>query len=262
MTGWIINNGTGMHWRQDGDPSGPPVLFLNSLGTDLRLWDDIMPHLQGFRVIRLDTRGHGLSDAPKGAYSLDVLTEDAMALISHLGIDRLSVVGVSLGGMMAQMLAAEFPGHINRVVLSNTAARMGTPQMWEDRITAVQSAGLDDIADAILDRWLAPKQRDAAQVGAWRNMLTRTSPDGYAGCCAALANADLTAQSARITCPALVIGGSEDGASPPDIVRNLAHSIPGAAYEEISGVGHLPMIEAPDIFAPLIHAFLKETAHA
>jgi len=163
---------------------------------------------------------------------------------------------------MAQSMAAKASDLVDRVVLSNTAQQMGTAQMWGDRITAVEADGVGSIAEAILDRWFGPDFRHGDAIGFWRNMLTRTPAHGYAGCCAALADADLSEMAARITCPALVIGGSADGASPPDIVRALAEAIPGAAYQEIQGVGHLPMAEAPDRFAGLIRDFMKEAAHA
>ncbi|MEO1238499.1 MAG: 3-oxoadipate enol-lactonase [Pseudomonadota bacterium] len=259
---WFRHNGVGLHWREDGDPSGPPVLLLNSLGTDLRLWDGVLPNLSGHRVIRMDTRGHGLSDAPGGPYDLVALTTDALGLVRHLGVARLSVIGVSLGGMMAQFMAATAPDLVDRVVLSNTAPRMGTQQLWADRTRAVNADGLDSIADAILERWFAPAFRTDDTIGLWRNMLTRTPDLGYMGCCAALADADLGDIVPQIACPALVIAGAEDGASPPDLVRPLAAAIPDARYHEMAGVGHLPMIEAPDSFAALVRDFLKEPAHA
>lgn len=255
------HDGVSLHWREDGDPTGPPVLLLNSLGTDLRLWDGFVPHLSKHRVIRMDTRGHGLSDAPDGPYSLEVLAGDASALVDHIGLSAFSVIGVSLGGMMAQVLAAGMPDRIQRVILSNTAERMGTSEMWEDRIAAVQNGGLASIADAVLDRWFAPGFGAGADIALWRNMLKRTPTKGYMGCCKALAEADLGALSPRIAGPTLVVGGSADGASPPDIVRALARAIPGAAYQEIDSVGHLPMAEAPDRFARVVHDFLKEPKH-
>lgn len=262
MTRWLDHKGVGLHWREDGDPDGAPLLLLNSLGTDLRLWDGILPQLSAYRVIRMDTRGHGLSDAPDTDYTLAMLVEDAAALIDHLRLQRLSVIGVSLGGMMAQALAARMPDLIARLVLSNTALRSGTDDLWSARMAAVRSAGLESIADAVLDRWFASAFRDGPEIGIWRNMLTRTPAQGYIGCCAALAKADLSAISTQIACPTLVIAGSEDGASPPDIVRTLAEAIRGATYREIGGVGHLPMAEAPDQLARLISDFLKEPTHA
>lgn len=262
MNATLDINGTTLHWRQDGDPQGAPVLLLNSLGTDLHLWDAILPHLPGHRVIRMDTRGHGRSAVPAGDFTLAQLVADATALIDHLSLPRLSVVGVSLGGMMAQALAAQMPDRIARVVLSNTAPRMGTPQAWAERIAAVRTGGIEAIADTILDRWFAPAFRASPAVAPWRAMLTATPPQGYAGCCAALASADLSANTTRITCPALVIAGALDGASPPAVVRPLAAAIPGARYHEFAACGHLPMAESPDQFGPLIHAFLTEVPHA
>ena len=261
MTQWFDHNGVGLHWREDGNPEGSPILLLNSLGTDLRLWDGIMPHLSDYRVIRMDMRGHGLSDAPVGPYSLDLLSGDAMALIDYLGLKRLSLAGVSIGGMIAQDLSARMSDRIERVVLSNTALRMGTPKMWADRMAAVQSEGLESIADSIVDRWFSPGFRSRPEIGLWRNMLLRTSPTGYVGCCSALAKADLSEIAPQITCPAFVLGGGDDGASPPDIVRELSDMINGGLYAEFSGVGHLPMAEAPDRFIVLVAAFLKGNAH-
>lgn len=262
MNGWFQHNGVGLHWREDGNPAGAPLLLLNSLGTDLRLWDPVLPALADHRVIRMDTRGHGLSDTPAGTYTLASLTDDALGLVRHLGPTKLTVIGVSLGGMMAQALAVQAPDIVQRVVLSNTAQRMGTPEMWAERVDAVRSRGVASIADAILDRWFAPGFRNGDSIDLWRNMLIRTPAEGYAGCCAALAAADLSDKAPRISCPALVIGGSDDGASPPDVVRALADAIPNATYTEIEGVGHLPMAEAPERFVAPVRDLLKEPARA
>ena len=150
---------------------------------------------------------------------------------------------------------------IERVVLSNTALRMGTAKMWADRVAAVQTGGLASIAEPILDRWFSTGFRTDPEIGLWRNMLLRTSPAGYAGCCAALAKADLSDAASHIHCPAFVLSGSEDGASPPDLVRSLANAISGALHAEFFGVGHLPMAEAPDRFSVLVAAFLKGEDH-
>ena len=261
MTGWLLRDGVGLHWRLDGPSDGPPLLLLNSLGTDLRLWDGIVERLPGYRIVRLDTRGHGLSDAVPGPYRLETLVADAGALIDRLGVTRLAVAGVSLGGMMAQALAAARPEQISHLVLCNTGLVMGTAQMWNDRIKAVEGDGVASIAEAILDRWFAAGFRHGPEVGLWRNMLARTPAQGYAGCCAALAAADLTAVAPTLACPSLVVGGSDDLASPPATVRAVAEAIPGAAYVEIADVGHLPMVEAPDRMARLIADHLEDPAH-
>jgi 3-oxoadipate enol-lactonase len=259
VTGWFEHDGLGLHWREDGDPQGLPVLLLNSLGTDLRLWDAVVAQMPaGLRIIRIDTRGHGLSDAPDELYALDELVRDVEALIDDLDLRDLVIAGVSLGGMMAQSLAARRPELVRALLLSNTGLCMGDKRLWHDRILTVSATGLLSIADAILDRWFAPAFRHDPDIGRWRNMLVRTSPIGYAGCCGALADADLRATAPRITCPTLVLAGTDDGASPPSVVREVAEAISDARFVELSGVGHLPMVEAPDRFAAMMRDILKE----
>lgn len=248
----IARDGYRIHWQQDGTADGPPILFLNSLGTDQRLWDDVVARLPGYRLIRMDTRGHGQSDAPPGPYDLAGLSADAMAVVDHLGLSRLGVVGVSLGGQMAQLLAATHPERIACVLLSNTAPKMGTAESWQARIDAVTAGGVASIADAILDRWFAPATRHGPRIEFWKSMLASTPSQGYTGCCAALAASDLSAISPQIRCPTLVVAGTLDGASPPEVVRGLADAVPGAQYHEIPDVGHLPMAETPDLFAALV----------
>ncbi|MEM9231641.1 MAG: 3-oxoadipate enol-lactonase [Pseudomonadota bacterium] len=258
---WLSHNGIGLHWREDGDPKCPAILFLNSLGTDLRMWDAVMGILPpGYRILRLDTRGHGLSDAPSGDYALDVLVDDAQSVMDQAGIDTAVVVGISLGGLMAKGLALKDKRRVRGLVLSNTAPRMGSHDMWTGRMAAIREEGLVAIADQILERWFANPIVTCAE-GPWRSMLCRTPVDGYLGCCAALAAADLTELVADIDCPTLVIGGSHDGASPPELVRAGAERISGARYVELDGVGHLPPIEAPQIFTDQLAAFLGEINH-
>ncbi|MEM9435289.1 MAG: 3-oxoadipate enol-lactonase [Pseudomonadota bacterium] len=255
---WFDHSGVGLHWREDGDPGGPPLLLLNSLGTDLRLWDGVIAKVNRFRIIRLDTRGHGLSDAPAGPYTLEALVSDVEALVDELGLSSLTVAGVSLGGMMAQLLGARRPSQVARLVLSNTAPKMGTATLWRERIAAVEKHGLDGIADGVLDRWFHSAFRNDSDIGFWRNMLLRTPAPGYLGCCEALAEADLSQSTTGLRMPALVIAGSEDGASPPELVRSLAEMIPGAQYEEFSETGHLPMAEVPGRFGDVVAEFLSE----
>ena len=132
-----------LHWRADGDPNGPAVVFANSLGTDLRLWDAVIDRLpKHLRLIRYDTRGHGLSSCPAGPYSIEDLAQDALELLDHLGIGTCVFVGLSIGGMIAQTLAARAPERISALVLSNTAAKMGEAQMWRDRIAAIEAGGI------------------------------------------------------------------------------------------------------------------------
>jgi 3-oxoadipate enol-lactonase len=248
-----------LHWRADGDPGGAPIVFLNSLGTDLRLWDKTVAALPpGWRAIRMDKRGHGLSDCPRGPYSMGALIRDAERVIDGAGVRGAVIVGCSIGGMIAQGLAVKRPDLARALVLSNTGARIGTAAMWAERIAAVEAGGIEAIADAVMARWFAPAFRASPEATGWRHMLTRTPAAGYAGCCAAIAGADFLTTTARLTLPTLAIAGSEDGSTPPDLVRETAALIAGSRFVLIRGAGHLPCVEAPEAFSAALAGFLAE----
>ncbi len=258
----LMANGVKLNWREDGDPAGLPLVFANSLGTDLRLWDQILSLLpSGLRIIRFDKRGHGLSDCPSAPYAMDDLVSDAEALLDGLGISDCLFVGLSIGGMIGQGLAARRPDLIRALVLSNTAAKMGDAAMWQTRIDAILAGGIEALADAVMERWFSPAFLARPELTAWRNMLTRTPAEGYIGCCHAIAGADLSESTNTLTLPTLAIAGSEDGASPPDLVRGTAEMIAGSRFEVIDGAGHLPCVEDPAAYAVLLTDFLKEHAH-
>jgi len=255
-------NGIALHWREDGDPAGRPVVFANSLGTDLRLWDALLPLLpEGLRFIRFDLRGHGLSGCPDAPYDMETLVSDAEALIDALALEAPVFVGLSVGGMIGQGLAARRPGLLRGLVLSNTAAKMGTAEMWEDRIAAIRAGGLEAMADGIMERWFSKSFRAGPELDLWRNMLVRQPVEGYLGCCAAIAGTDFYTPTSGLTLPTLAIAGSEDGSSPPDLVRETAELIRGSRFELIRGAGHLPCIEAPDRYAEVLTTFLTEIGH-
>jgi 3-oxoadipate enol-lactonase len=256
-------NSLNVHYAESGAPNGLPLVFANSLGTDFRIWDRLVAFLPaGLRIVRYDMRGHGLTDAPEGDYWMGDLVADAAALIEALGIRGAVFVGVSIGGVVAQGLAAERPDLLRAAVLSSTAARIGTEQSWRDRIAGVRAGGIDAIADGVIEKWFTRRFRSerAAELALWRHMLTRTPLDGYVGCCAAISGADLHASNAGLELPVLAIAGSDDGSTPPDLVRETADGIPGARFELIRGAGHLACIEQPEATAGLIAAFVEETA--
>lgn len=256
-------NGVTLHVQEDGDPNGAPVLFANSLGTDLRLWDAIIPLLpQRLRLIRYDKRGHGLSGCPDGPYSIDDLATDAAALIEALDLGPVTFVGLSIGGMIGQTLAARRPDLVRALVLSNTAAKMGDPAKWADRIAAIDADGLAAMEGAVLDRWFGSTYRGTPTAALWGAMLSRTPAAGYVACCAAIAAADLKDSTAALRLPTLAIAGSHDGASPPDLVAATAALIPGAQVHVIDDAGHLPCVENPAAYAAILNPFLKENAYA
>lgn len=254
-------NSVRLHYRETGPRDGLALIFANSLGTDLRIWDAVLPHLPpGLRVVRYDMRGHGLSDAPAGDYWMGDLVADAAGLMDALGTGGGVFVGLSIGGAVAQGLAAERPDLVRAMVLLDTAAKLGTEAGWRDRIDRVRAGGIDAVADGILRIWFtrAFRAERADELALWRHMLTRTPVDGYCGACAALAGMDLRESTARLRLPVLVAVGDEDGSTPPDLVRETAATIPGARFEIIRGAGHIPCIEQPAALGVLISGFLKE----
>lgn len=231
------------HW-QTGDGTRP-VVFLNSLGTDFRIWNGVVQALGPVPMLMIDKRGHGLSDA--GPIDIETLADDAAALMDMLGLRGALVCGVSVGGMIAQSLASRRPDLVAGLLLSNTGARIGEGAFWNKRIADVRTKGLEAMSDSILERWFAPQFRHAhpQALSGYRNMLMRTPANGYAAVCAAIRNADLSDQTAQLRVPTLCVGGTDDQSTPPDLVRHLANLIPDAMCEILPGVGHLPCIEMP-----------------
>lgn len=252
-------NGISIHWREDGQSDGVPVVFCNSLGTDLRLWDALMPHLPaGFRFIRFDNRGHGLTEATPAPYTLDMLVSDAEAVVEKVAGGPVIFVGLSIGGIIGQALALRRPDLVRALFLSNTSSRFGTAEMWQQRIDAVEAGGVASLTEAILDRWFSKAGRHAPDVALWRAMVERTPAAGYAGCSAALRDADIRGEIGALDLPVFALTGDEDGATPPEVMRATADLIPGARMEVIPGTGHLPCVEKPEAYAALLNPFLKE----
>ncbi|MEQ8346553.1 MAG: 3-oxoadipate enol-lactonase [Sneathiellaceae bacterium] len=262
---------TVLHYR-DSEPRGDSdtpagkaaattLVFANSLGTDLRVWDPLLPHLpQGLRVLRYDKRGHGLSDCPPGPYGIDELVGELSGLLDHLGVRRAVVVGLSVGGMIAQGLAAARPDIVQAAVFCCTGHVIGSAEMWAQRIEALREVGISGMADNVMERWFSPAFRAdrPADLALWRNMLTRTPEAGYVATCAALRDADLTAGTSALRIPVLCVAGSNDGATPPALVKSLADLVPGARYALLDGPGHIPCVEAPAALGAEITRFLKE----
>jgi len=251
-----------LHYRVDGPADGPPVVFSNSLGTDLRLWDPIMPLLpKGLRIIRYDKRGHGLSSCPRAPYTMGALVGDAEKLMDHLGVKDSVFVGLSIGGLTAQGLAVKRLDLVRAMVISNTGAKIGTTQMWDDRIAAARAGGIEALADAVMERWFAADFRKTTELELWRNMLTRTPVEGYTGCSAAISGTDFYATTASLRLPTLGIAGSEDGATPPDLMRETTDLVPGSKFHLIRKAGHLPCVEKPEEYAQVLTEFLKGVGH-
>jgi 3-oxoadipate enol-lactonase len=255
-------NGVVLHHRLSGNRAGPCLVFANSLGTDFRIWDDVATALEErCLLLRYDKRGHGLSDAPPAPYSMVDHVDDLAALLDHCGIGRATIVGLSVGGMIAQGLAARRPDLVEALVLCGTAPKIGTAEIWDQRIATARGEGIAAMADAIMERWFTPAFRDPANaaLAGYRNMLVRTPVEGYAGTCAAIRDADLTESTAALAPPVLCLVGDQDGSTPPDLVRAMADTIDDARFELIRGAGHIPCVEQPQEMVRLILRFLDET---
>jgi len=256
-------NGSLTHWAARGKADGPAIIFANSLGTDLRIWDEVVALLGArYRTITYDKRGHGLSELTAGPYDIDTLAGDVLALADAQGCKRFAMVGLSVGGLIAQAVAIRAPERLTALVLCDTVSRHGTPEMWAARIGAIETAGLDSIADGILKLWFTQKFRTERldELGGWRNMLVRTPAAGYIATCGALRDTDLAAAVQSIKTPTLAVAGDEDGSTPPALVKASAARIPGARFEVIPGAGHLPCIEQPVALARLIDAHIMEAS--
>ncbi|ADZ71137.1 3-oxoadipate enol-lactonase [Polymorphum gilvum] len=254
-------NGLCLHVQDTGERELPPIVFANSLGTDLRSWDRVAQRLAGrFRLVRYDKRGHGLSEAPPAPYRIADHVADLAALLDALALDKVILVGLSVGGLIAQGLAATRPDLVRALMLCDTAARIGTAEMWDQRIATIERGGIAALAEPILERWFSARFRTERpeELAGWRAMLTRTPIEGYLGTCAAIRDADYTEKARRLALPVLCLCGSEDGATPPDLVRATADLIPGARFVLVDGAGHLPCIEDPDRLCAELVGFIKE----
>lgn len=231
-----------VHHAERGPADAPVVLLLGSLGSTLEMWEPQVTVLaERFRVVAYDARGHGRSPVPPGPYTIDDLVDDAVGLLDRLGVERASVVGLSLGGMTAMRLAAREPHRVDRLALLCTSALLGPAPAWHDRAALVRAEGPSAVADAVVARWFTDelRTRDPELVARMRDMVSATPREGYAGCCEAIGDMDLRAYLAQITAPALVVAGAEDPATPPEHLAAIADSLADARLVVLPHAAHL-----------------------
>ena len=249
-----------LHYRLDGPADAPLLVFSNSLGTDLSLWAAQVPvFARNFRVLRYDTRGHGQSSVSSEPVTLKALANDVTALVDHVGAERFSFCGISLGGMTGMELALRQPERLNALVLSNTAARIGTPETWNARVESVRSHGMQSIVDASMDRWFTAgfRSKHSGIIAHIRECFVNTPPDGYIHCCEAIRDTDLRELVSGIRVPTLVIAGSQDPATTVEDARFLAEKIAESKCIEMRAA-HLSNVEAAQDFSEAVSSFLLE----
>lgn len=256
----FVDTGKGrLHYQIDGADDAPVLVLSNSLGTTLDMWLPQLPAFtEKYRVLRYDTRGHGQSEVTPGPYSIAQLGSDVIALLDHLKLPRVHFCGLSMGGMTGMWLAINHPTRIDRLVLCNTSAAIGVPEMWNARIAQVRQGGMNSIIDTVLERWFTADflAHAPAQVVRVRGMLAATSVEGYVANCAAVRDMDQRAELGRIATPTLVIGGRHDKSTPPEHGELIAKSIPGARYVELNAA-HLSNWEVAQAFTQQVINFLQ-----
>lgn len=255
-------NGIDINFAVSGPETAPAVVLHHPIGGALSFWDILAAELdKRYRVVRLDARGHGETSAPAGAYTFDMLTADVIALMDHLGLDKVRFVGLSMGGMIGQYLGINHADRLHALCLAATTCQ--TPPearpLWEDRIRTVGAEGYtQQMVDVALQRWLAPTTFASRPdlVAKFRTYLTSTPPQGYVGWCHAIRDLALADKLKAITTPTLVIAGKEDPAAPPAAAELIASRIPGAELAIVPGAAHMINVEAPDAFHKLVIPFL------
>ena len=253
-----MDDGARIHVEAEPDNGKPPLLFSNSLGTNLHMWDaQIGPFSESFRIIRYDSRGHGRSDVPEGLYMMDRLGQDALAVLDGLGIERTYYCGLSKGGMVGQWLGSNAPERIERMALCNTAEFMPAPDVWNDRIEAATNKGMPVLVSAIIERWFSEEFRrnNSAEIERVTAMVLATSGLGYAACCAAIRDMDFRETDKGITVPTLVVAGAKDPATPPERGRAIHSLIKGSQFVLLDAA-HLSNIEQTDAFNSAVLDFL------
>jgi len=247
-----------IHYDLAGPASTPALVFSNSLGATLGMWDPQMPALRKqFRVLRYDTRGHGQSSVTPGPYAIEQLGHDVLALLDKLQLDRVHFCGLSMGGQTGMWLGLNAPTRLHKLILCDTAAKIGTPEIWNSRIEAVRKGGTKSISTAVMERWFSATFRanSSEVVASIKLVFESLNPDGYIANCAAIRDFDAREAIAAITVPTLVIAGTHDVATTPADGRYLADRIAGAHYVELNAA-HLSNIEDPERFTSEASSFL------
>jgi 3-oxoadipate enol-lactonase len=248
-----------LHYRIDGAEGAPWLTFCNSLGADLSMWDDQVAELAGdFRILRYDRRGHGQSTTAQGPYTIDQLGGDVLALWDALQIERTHFCGLSLGGLTGQWLGLNAADRLDRLVVCATAARIGTAESWAGRMATVREKGLAPLVEGTVARWFTEgfAERHQAQVKAIMDVFLATTPQGYIGCCNAVAQADFRDALPGLRVPLLAIAGEDDPTCPPADLQFIARTVADGRCAQVPG-RHLCNVESAAAFTAALRDFLR-----
>ena len=260
-------NGIETYYEIHGTEGAPWLVFSHSLACSVRMWDgQIAAFKDRYRILAYDTRGHGQSAAPKGAYTLEQMADDLRALLKHLKIEKTHYCGLSMGGMIGQTFAIKYPGVFSSLILCDTTSRYpaAAAPMWQERIRIAESQGMKPLVQPTIERWFtAPfREKQKEKVQAIASQIERTPVPGYAGCCHAIPKIDVTARLKEIKCPALVICGEDDPGTPPAMAREIHDNLPGSKLVLIPQAAHLSNVEQPEAFNRALGEFLSAPASA
>jgi 3-oxoadipate enol-lactonase len=255
-------NGIEINYELHGKEGAPWLVLSHSLACSVRMWDPQIAALKAqFRVLAYDTRGHGASEATKGAYTLELLADDLFFLLKELKIGKTHFCGLSMGGMIGQTFALKYPGIFQTLTLADTTSRYPAEAapVWAERIKTVESKGMEPLAQPTLERWFTEpfRKSNAAAVDGIRKLIVSTPVAGYAGCCHAIPKIDLTARLKEIKCPVLVIVGADDPGTPPAMAKEIHDNAPGSKLVVLPQAAHISNLEQPEGFTRALREFLS-----
>lgn len=249
---------TRVHYELSGSSNRPLLVLAHPLGVNLSVWEPQLAEFsKHFRVLRYDARGHGHSSVPSGEYSIPSLAQDVLDLLDALKLDRAHFCGISIGGLTGMWLGANARSRFDKIVLTNTAVKIGTAESWAQRVEIVRNLGMLAMAPSIIERWFTFQFRAVAPhvIASVQSMLEKTDPQGYVACCAAIRDMDYTEKISNVTPPVLIISGSHDPGTTPADGQYIVSRIPGAIYSELHA-SHLSNVEAAPQFTSVVLQFL------
>jgi 3-oxoadipate enol-lactonase len=259
----FATNGIDIHYTLEGN--GPLVTMSHSLGCNLTMWDEQARTLkQRYQVLRFDTRGHGQTSAPTGAYTLDQLADDLHGLLMELGITQTHFVGLSMGGMIGQVFALNYPYMMQSLVLCDTTSRVPPEawSSWEERICTVQAKGMEALVEPTIESWFTRPFREQRRdvTDKVRAMLRSTPPQGYIGCCHAIPKLNTIDRLGEMRCPTMVVVGEEDPRTPVAAARTIHEALPSSELVVLKSASHLSNMEQPEAFNGALLDFLARAA--